>query len=420
MPHDDVLNQSPQGIPQSAASGQSTHAAKHTRLLWFLTIPAVLCVAGLFTWLSKAHTQSALAATTSASAAEPVSVLHPQTGDLSDDLVLPATLQAFSQAPIYARTSGYVAHWYADIGQHVSNGQVLAQIDSPDVDQQLIRARATLNQSQANLTLANVTTKRYQDLIKSNSVAQQEVDQNNQNLASQQANVVSSVAAVKQLEEQQGYERVMAPFAGVVTERRTDIGDLVNAGNSGTGSELFRLSKIDVMRIFVSVPEAYSQQVTGGMQVSVELTELPGETFHGQVARSNHAIDPATRTLMVEVDVPNPGGKLLPGAYGRVHFKLASPTRPLIVPSGSILFQAAGPQVAVVTGKNTVELRKVVIGRDFGNTMEITSGVSSQDSVIASPPDYLVNGMPVSVEGHSDAQPSTTPNPTADPTGKRS
>ncbi len=277
------------------------------------------------------------------------------------------------------------------------------------MDQQLIRARATLNQSQADLTLAGVTTQRYQDLIKSNSVAQQEVDQNNQNLTSQKAAVVSAAADVKQLEQQQDYEKVTAPFAGVVTERRTDVGDLINAGNSGVGAELFRLSKIDVMRIFVSIPEAYSQQIASGMHVSVQLTELPNQTFDGQVARNNHAINVATRTLLVEVDVPNPAGKLLPGAYGQVHFKLASPTRPLIVPSGSILFQSAGPQVAVVTAKNTIELRKVVIGRDFGNTMEITNGIGTQDSVIASPPDYLVNGMPVTVQGHVDVQPPTAP-----------
>lgn len=410
MSHEDVLNQSHEqpSTPSTAAPlPEPVQAARHSRLLWFLMIPLALCVLGLFTWFSKLRTQTALAATTQASAAEPVSVFRPQMGDLSDELVLPATLQAFSEAPIYARTSGYVAQWYADIGQHVSNGQVLAQIDSPDVDQQLIRARATLNQSQANLTLAGVTTQRYQDLIKSNSVAQQEVDQNNQNLTSQKAAVVSAAADVKQLEEQQGYEKVTAPFSGVVTERRTDIGDLINAGNSGTGAELFRLSKIDVMRIFVSVPEAYSEQIVSGMHVTVQLTELPDQTFDGQVARNNHAINLATRTLLVEVDVPNPNGKLLPGAYGQVHFKLTSPTRPLIVPSGSILFQSAGPQVAVVTAKNTIELRKVVIGRDFGNTMEITNGISTQDSVIASPPDYLVNGMPVTVQGRVDVQPPT-------------
>ncbi len=412
MPHEDVLNHSQDqpSNPHTAASVPGTSpAGKHSRLLWFLIIPLMLCAFGLFTWLSKSRTQKALAASTNASAAEPVSVLHPKTGDLSDEIVLPATLQAFSESPIYARTNGYISHWYADIGTHVNSGQVLAQIDSPEVDQQLIRARATLNQSQANLTLAGVTTQRYQDLIKSNSVAQQEVDQNDQNLTSQKAAVVSATADVKQLEQLQSYERVTAPFSGVVTERRTDIGDLINAGNSGTGAELFRLSRIDVMRIFVSVPEAYSQQISTGMHVKVQLTELPNQTFDGVVARNNHSINLATRTLMVEVDVPNPAGKLLPGAYGQVHFKLPSPTRPLIVPSGSILFQSAGPQVAVVTANNTIELRKVIIGRDFGNTTEITNGISPQDAVVASPPDYLVNGMPVTVQGQTDTQPPATP-----------
>jgi RND family efflux transporter MFP subunit len=411
MLHEDVSNHLQEHPPvqlTTVAVASQSAAGKHRRLLWFLAIPLLLGTVGLLTWVGNAHTQSALAASTNASVAEPVTVLHPHVGDPTSELVLPATLQAYSEAPIYARTSGYVGHWYADIGQHVQTGALLAQIESPEVDQQLIRARASLNQSQANLTLASVTTKRYQELIQSNSVAQQEVDQNNQNLTSQQANVVSMTAEVKQLEQQQSYERVTAPFSGIVTERRTDIGDLINSGNSGAGAELFRVSRIDIMRIFVSVPEADSQQITSGMHVKVQLTELPNQSFDGQVTRSDHSINLATRTLLVEVDVPNPQGKLLPGAYGEVHFKLASTTRPLIVPSGSILFQAAGPQVAVVTSKNTIELRKVSIGRDFGNTMEITNGLSSQDAIVASPPDYLVNGMPVSIQGQPAAQTGTS------------
>ncbi len=402
MLHEDVSNHLQDRPPVQLTTADVSSSAltgKHRRLLWFLAIPLLLGIVGLLTWLRNTHTQSALAATTNASVAEPVTVLHPQPGSPVSELVLPATLQAFSDAPIYARTSGYIAHWYADIGHHVRAGDLLAQIESPEVDQQLIRARASLSQSKANLTLAAVTTKRYQDLIQSNSVAQQEVDQNNQNLTSQQANVVSMTAEVSQLEQQQSYERVTSPFSGIVTERRTDIGDLINAGNSGAGAELFRVSRIDVMRIFVSVPEAYSQQIKLGMHVQVQLTELPNQSFDGQVARSDHSIALATRTLLVEVDVPNPEGKLLPGAYAQVHFKLASPTRSLIVPSGSILFQAAGPQVAVVTPKNTIELRSVSIGRDFGNTTEITNGLSAHDAIVASPPDYLVNGMPVTVQG---------------------
>src|SRR5882724_2341083 len=367
--------------PQQQTSSTSTPIARgsHRGLLWFLLIPVLLVALGLFRWTVDVHNEKALAATTVAGVAEPVAVEQPQVGQPSSELVLPATLQAFSEAPIYARTSGYISHWYTDIGRSVQAGELLATIDSPEVDQQLIQSRAAFGQAQANLALAKVTTQRYQDLIKSNSVAQQEVDQNVQNLTSQQQAVVSTSANVTQLEKQQSYERVTAPFSGVVTERRTDIGDLINAGNSGTGTELFRISRIDVMRIFVSVPEEFSQQIPSGLHAKVELTELPNQTFDGQVTRSNHAIDPVTRTLLVEVDVPNPSGKLLPGAYGSVHFTLGQTIRPLIVPTGSVLFQAKGPRVAVVTPDSKVELHKVSIGRDLGNTIEITSGLSPLD-----------------------------------------
>jgi RND family efflux transporter MFP subunit len=391
--------------PLHGVQGANSASVKgRGRIVWFLAVPLLLGVAGTYTAMSRKHIETALAATTQAAAAEPVSVMHPQMGDLNDELVLPATLQAYSESPIYARTNGYVQQWFADIGTHVTQGQLLARIDSPEVDQELVHSRAVLDQAQANLKLAGVTAKRYDELIGSNSVAQQEVDQTKQNLTSQQAAVVLGAADVKRLEELQGFERVIAPFSGVITERRTDIGDLINAGNSGMGAELFRLSRIDTMRVFVSVPEAYSQQISNGMHVSLQLTELPNQSFEGKVARTDHAISLATRTLMVEVDVPNPSGKLLPGAYAQVHFKLASPKRPLLLPSGAILFQAAGPQVAVVAANNTVQLRKVVLGRDFGNTIEITDGLSTGDAVISSPPDYLVNGMAVSIQGHADAQ----------------
>jgi RND family efflux transporter MFP subunit len=394
--------------PLHGVQGANSASGKgRGRIVWFLAIPILLGTAGTFTAMSRKHVDAALATTTKAAAAEPVNVLHAQVGDLNDELVLPATLQAFSESPIYARTNGYLQQWFADIGTHVTQGQLLARIDSPEVDQQLVHAQAALDQYQANLKLAGVTAKRYQELIGSDSVAQQEVDQTKQNLTSQQAAVVLGAADVKRLQELQGFERVTAPFTGVITERRTDIGDLINAGNSGTGAELFRLSRIDIMRVFVSVPEAYSQQIANGMHVSLQLTELPNQSFEGTVARTDHAISLATRTLMVEVDVPNPAGKLMPGAYAQVHFKLAAPKRPLLVPSGAILFQAAGPQVAVVTANNTVQLRKVVIGRDFGNTVEITDGISTEDAVISSPPDYLVNGMAVSVQAQTDAQPTT-------------
>ena len=368
------------------------------KLFVFLILPAVLCVGGLVTLFARAHSAKVLAAETQAAAAEPVAVFHATAGNATEELVMPAMLQAYDESPVYARVNGYVAKWFTDIGTHVRTGQLLAVIDAPQVDQQLAQARASLNQARANLSLANVTTQRYQDLIGSNSVSQQELDNNVQNQAVQKANVQSAMAQLSWLEQEQQYEKIVAPFDGVITERHTDIGDLVNAGNSGAGSELFRVSRISTMRIFVAVPEAYSEQISDGMKVNVELTALPGQFFSGRVTRTDQAINPQSRTLLVEVDVPNPGGKLMPGAYAQVHFALASTVRPLLVPSGSILFQAAGPQVAVVNSRNQIELRKVVLGKDLGTSMEVIGGVTPRDQIVANPPDDLVDGMPASIQ----------------------
>jgi RND family efflux transporter MFP subunit len=307
-------------------------------------------------------------------------------------------LQAYSDSPIYARTSGYVAHWYADIGTHVHEGQLLAEIESPEVDQELNQARASLSQVQANLTLADVTAKRYQGLIGTNAVSQQDVDQNNQNLDAQKANLQAAGANVSRLEQMQGFERVVAPFDGIITQRLTDIGDLVNAGNGGTAFELFRISKIDTVRIFIPVPETYSEQIRDGLKATLELTALPGKQFDGSVVRSSHAIDAGSHTLLTEIDVPNPSGQLMPGAYAEVHLRVATPISSLIIPSGAVLYQAAGPQVAVVTDKSEIALKKVTLGRDFGDTIEITGGISKDDAVVASPPDYLIDGMRVEVQ----------------------
>jgi len=378
--------------------------SRRRKLLWFLVLPVALCAGGVLTLAARMQTAKVLAAQAQASAAEPVAVFHAAPGDASQDLVLPAMLQAYDESPVYARVNGYVAKWFTDIGQHVQAGQVLATIDSPQVDQQLVQARETVNQARATLSLADTTTKRYQDLIVSNSVSQQELDQNLQNQAVQRANVQSALAQVAWLEQEQRYEKIIAPFDGVITERRTDIGDLVNAGNGGVGTELFRVSRIGMMRIFVSVPEAYSEQIQNGMKVNVGLTALPGQMFAGSVTRSDHAINPQSRTLLVEVDVPNSAGKLMPGAYAEAHFALHSAVRPLIVPSSSILFQSAGPQVAVVNSKQQIELHKVMLGKDLGGTMEITSGITQQDAIVTNPPDYLVDGMPATVQRSDSAQ----------------
>jgi RND family efflux transporter MFP subunit len=396
MQHEDVSIQTtqPHQPSETAASPQAASAG----IKWFLLIPVVLAIVGALTFYLRGRSNKVLAATTQTMEAEPVTVTLPQTGKADNDLALPSTLQAYSDSPVFARTSGYIAHWYADIGTHVHQGQLLAVIESPEVDQELNQARATLNQTQANLTLAGITAQRYEDLIGTNAVAQQQVDQNNQDLSAQQAGLQAAAANVKRLEELQGFEKVTAPFDGVITQRLTDVGNLINAGNSGVNAQLFRISKIDVIRVFVPVPEIYSDQITDGLRATLDLIQLPNQQFAGTVTRSSHAIDPASHTLLTEIDVPNPSGKLMPGAYANVHLHLATQVQHLVIPTGAVLFQAAGPQVAVVSSSNQVELHKVSIGRDFGNTIEIIGGISLSDRIIASPPDYLVDGMHVSIQ----------------------
>jgi RND family efflux transporter MFP subunit len=388
--------------PPTHAEAPETHPETPPRggrrLLWFLAIPGVLVVGGMLTAHARGQSSRQLATATQSLAIDTVSVLHAKPGDPVSDVTLPGMTQAYSQSPIYARVSGYVRAWHVDIGTHVRKGQLLAEIDAPEVDQELNQSRAVLGQVRANLQLAHITAQRYQDLIKTNSVSQQEVDQNNQNLAAQQANVQAATAAVSRLEQMQGFEKVYAPFDGVITERKTDVGDLINAGNSGMGRELFHLSQISTIRVFVNVPEEYSKQVSGGAPASMDLTTLPGKSFSARVTRTSNAIDPVSRTLSVELDVPNPSGELLPGAYANVHFKLPLRVVPLVLPSSSILFQAAGPQVGIVGAGSQVQMRKVTLGHDFGDTVEILSGITADEAVIANPSDSLTAGARVAVD----------------------
>jgi len=371
------------------------------RLLWFLAVPLVLGGSAFFGMQARQKQSQQLENTTQSLEVQPVRVIHADRGKSSSDLTLPAMIQAFSQSPVYARVDGYVRTWYVDIGAHVTKGQLLAEIDAPEVDQQLNQAKAMLNQAQTSLGLAKVTAPRYQELIKSNSVSQQEVDQNNQNLAAQEASVQAATAAVSRLEQMQGFEKIVAPFDGVITERKTDFGDLVNAGNAGTGRELFRISQNSMVRVFVSVPEEFSSDVKTGAKASMDVISLPNRRFVASVTRTANAIDATSRTLTVELDVPNPSGELLPGAYANVHFLLPLNVVPLVLPSSTILFQTDGPQVGVVNSRNQVELRKVTLGHDFGDTIEITTGVRSGDAVIANPPDSLTSGMRVAVQSAS-------------------
>lgn len=399
MQHKDasVLTQPERPSPARPHKG----AIKKSAIKWFLAIPALLLFGGAAMLLLRSRESRALAASNATSIAEPVSVTYPQQRAAGGDISLPSTLQAYADSPIYARTSGYLAHWYADIGTHVRQGQLLAVIQSPEVDQELNQARAMLSQTQANVKLAEVTAKRYQDLIHTNAVAQQEVDTSRQNLSAQQAALQADDANVKRLEQMQSFERVVAPFDGVITQRLINEGDLINAGNGGNGAQLFRISKISTMRVFVPVPEVYGSQIAPGLKAELTLTELPKDRFDGAVVRTSHSIDPGSHTLLTEIDVPNPTGILLPGAYANVHLQLAQQPQELLVPTGAVLFQAAGPQVVIVNASNQLDLRKVTLGNDLGNRIQITGGLAPNDRVVASPPDYVVNGMPAAIQSQT-------------------
>lgn len=326
-----------------------------------------------------------------------VSVIHPKFGNPKDEIALPGNIQAFVDAPVYARTSGYLRKWYSDIGTRVKTGDLLAEIESPEVDQQLSQARADLATVQANMKLAEVTMNRDQVLIKTDAIAHQDVDNAVGAYEADKAAVASQTANVKRLQQLVAFEKVYAPFEGIVTARNTDIGQLVNAGNGGAAQELFRVSSVDKLRIFVSVPQMYSRAAVEGVNADITLPEAPGRHFTGRIVRNTGAIDPATRTLLTEVDVDNSSRQLMPGAYAEIHLRLPAATPALLVPVTSIIFRSEGLQVAVVRG-DTVDMVPVTEGRDFGTQIEITSGITSRDLVIVNTPDSLEAGTKVHAE----------------------
>ena len=326
-----------------------------------------------------------------------VSVIHPKFGNPKDEIALPGNIQAFVDAPVYARTSGYLRKWYSDIGTRVKTGDLLAEIESPEVDQQLSQARADLATAQANMKLAEVTMNRDQVLIKTDAIAHQDVDNAVGAYEADKAAVASQTANVKRLQQLVAFEKVYAPFDGIITARNTDIGQLVNAGNGGAAQELFRVSSVDKLRIFVSVPQMYSRAAVEGVNADITLPEAPGRHFTGRIVRNTGAIDPATRTLLTEVDVDNSSRQLMPGAYAEIHLRLPAATPALLVPVTSIIFRSEGLQVAVVRG-DTVDMVPVTEGRDFGTQIEIISGITSRDLVIVNTPDSLEAGTKVHAE----------------------
>jgi RND family efflux transporter MFP subunit len=327
-----------------------------------------------------------------------VVAIHPKRGAMKDEIVLPGNIQAFLDSPIYARTNGYLKKWYMDIGTRVKAGELLAEIDSPEVDQQLSQARADLGTAQANMKLAELTLNRYQALLKLDAIARQDVDNAAGTFEADKAMVASQTANVKRLEQLVAFEKVYAPFDGVITIRNTDVGALINSGNGGAAQELFHISTTNKLRIFVSVPQMYSQAAVAGVFADLTLTELPGKHFSGKVARNAEAIDAATRTMLTEVDVENPAGILKPGAYAEVHLKLPAATAALIVPVTALIFRSEGLQLAVAREGGKVELVRVTQGRDYGTEVEITSGIRERDAVLVNPPDSLTSGAVVRVE----------------------
>jgi RND family efflux transporter MFP subunit len=390
---------------QPAPDGFKSRPGRHRRTSLALVLVAVGGVAFLlYSGIrSRAATERQVKQRTEDAAIPTVNVIFPQEGAPTQEVVLPGNTQAFSDAPIYARTNGYLKRWYFDIGAHVQKGQLLAEIETPEVDQQLLQARSDLDTAQANLNLAKITAARWQDLVSDGSVSQQETDQAVSNLSAVKAAAESSAANVRRLEQVQSFEKIYAPFDGILTARNTDIGALIDAGASTQPKELFHMAAIRTLRVYVAVPEVYSRAAQSGAAATLTLDEFPGQTFRGTLVRNANAIDLASRTLLVEVDVDNPRGQLLPGAYVFVHLKLPDQARSVTIASNVLLFRKEGLQVGLVRdGK--AQLVPVKIGHDFGNTVEIVSGLQRTDSVIVDPSDSLVDGMSVRL---SNAKPSS-------------
>jgi RND family efflux transporter MFP subunit len=366
----------------------------------------VLLVAGLVTFLSRKSETDALAKETDADAVPTVAIVQPKAVTGDNELVLPGNLQAYIESPIFARTNGYLLRWYKDIGSKVEKGELLASIDTPEVDQELSQARAAREQVKAALGLAKISADRWANLRKSDSVSQQEADQQASGYVQAQANLSAADANVRRLEEMESFKNVYAPFSGVLTRRNVDPGALINSGAQANGRELFDVARVDPLRVYVQVPQAYAPSMKIGGKAAVTLQEFPGQKFTGTIVRTADAIDMATRTLNTEVDVPNKDGKLLPGSYGQVHFAVADAVQRITVPVNSMLFRAEGPQVAVVGSDDKVELRSIVIGRDFGATLEILGGVSASDRIVINPSDSLESGQQVRVAQPDQPQPN--------------
>jgi RND family efflux transporter MFP subunit len=391
------------GIRHESASDAPGGKTKGTvrRHLMAAAVLVLLIAFGIFHGIhSRVEAEATLHQVALASATPVVEVVHPKAGNDGQEVALPGNAQAFNDTPIYARTSGYVERWYVDIGAHVKQGQLLALIQTPELDQQLEEARADLKTAQANLEIAQITATRWQNLIKTNSVSQQETDQAVSDLNAKRALVDSNKANVDRLEQLQAFERVSAPFDGVITARNTDIGALIQAGDNSTPKELFHLASIRTLRVYIPVPEVYAAYVKNGESVKVTLDAFPNKEFAGAVVRNSDAIDLNSRTLNVEVDVDNRTGQLFPGAYAFVHLKVPAGTGSVTLSSNALLFRSEGLRTGVVNNGH-VTLTPITIGQDYGSTVEVLSGLTPNDAVIVNPSDSLADGAAVHIRTKS-------------------
>src|SRR2546425_6850646 len=375
----------------------------------------ILVVLGALTMLQRRSEYRTLAEETETLAIQTVGVIHASPESGQEDLVLPGTMEAFVEAPIYARTNGYLKKWYHDIGSRVQKGDLLADIDTPEVDQQLSQARADLSTAQANAHLSEITSSRYAELLKTDGVSKQEVDNAAGDLAAKRAIVQSAEANVRRLEEMKSFQHIYAPFSGVITRRNVDIGMLINAGNGGTTQQLFFLAQTSPLRVFVHVPEIYANNTRAGLGAHLELTQYPGRRFEGKVVRTAEALHAGTRTLNTEVDVPNRDGALLPGGYAQVHLEVKVTGTRLQVPVNALLFRSEGLRAVVVDANHKIHLRQITVGRDYGTNLEVLQGLNPKDWIVLNPEDSLEEGQEVRVKeialNGAPNQPGAQPNP---------
>jgi membrane fusion protein, multidrug efflux system len=387
--------------PTSEWQPRQSPPNKHRGYLVAGVLVVMFLVAAIVGITSRFGERKALAKETEALAVPFVSVIHPKAEPAQEELVLPSTLQAYTESPIYARTNGYLNKWYKDIGSRVKQGDSLADIETPEIDQELLQAKAARDQASAQVEIAKSSAKRWENLQKMDAVAQQETDERNSGYAQAQANLAAADANVRRLQQMESFKHIYAPFAGVITRRNIDIGALINSGNTGANQQLFNLARTDPIRVYVGVPEVYAGMVRPGVRAAIQLS---GQGFSGNVVRNAEAIDPATRTLLTEIDVPNPKGELLPGSYAQVHFALKVAVPGLTIPVNAMLSRAEGARAAVVDGSGKVELKPIVIGRDYGRDVEVLSGIQQSDLVILNPSDSLEDGQKVTVKQGGSTQ----------------